>query len=396
MKVPKYLNYCVFPAIILTLYSFAVAVPGTSPESEGAQTRFRVAAIIPLTGGNAEQGQWIQNGLELAAARLQEQSGTSVDLRFEDSQGDPRQAVTAYTNIAAQGKPTAVITWGSGVGLALTPKVNRDGVIQIGVATATPDYRSEGDYTFRNFPSAELEAGFLVETLITRMAVARIGIVKINNDYGLGSARTFRDSFEKRGGEVVFDEEIEPNTTDFRSTLTKIKQKPVEYLYLALYPSEGAMFIKQARSIGLESEIIASTALLGASAFFQITGTASNNVMVASSLPEYLQKRGEAVEHFYTAYETKYGEPPGLQHVFAARAYDALLLLGQAYRDCQTRAASCIRDRLYAVRSYEGASGNLTFDSAGDVQTSFTLYRVANGKFEPAALPKAEPIDPSL
>lgn len=348
-----------------------------------AEEVLRVAAIIPLTGGAAEQGQWIRQGLELAATELRARGGISVDLLIEDSQGDPRQAVSAYSNLVALKKPAAVITWGSGVGLALSPRVNRDQIIQIGVATATPDYRSEGDYTFRNFPSAELEANFLENTLTSQLGVKRIGIVKINNDYGLGSAAAFRTAFEKQGQEVVFDEEIEPNATDFRATITKLKQMPVEHIYLALYPSEGAVFIRQARALGLKSKIVASTALIGGSAFFQTTGAASEDVMVASSSPVFLSKHSATVAQFVSSYEETFGERPGLQHIYAARAYDALLLLGQAFKKCESTSLSCLRDRLFEVEGFEGASGTLAFDHFGDVQTTFTLYRASKGKFIP-------------
>lgn len=113
----------------------------------------KLAAILPLTGNAADQGKWARRGFELAREELQTSKGTSISLLYEDSHGaDPSSAVKAYKSIQLHRKVPVVFSYGSGVGMALTPLVNSDRVIQMGIATATPKYTSAGDFTFRNFP----------------------------------------------------------------------------------------------------------------------------------------------------------------------------------------------------------------------------------------------------
>jgi ABC-type branched-subunit amino acid transport system substrate-binding protein len=126
-------------------------------------------AILPLTGNAADRGEWAKRGLELAHDELKRDGLSTFTIRYEDSQGgDPATTVQAYKSAPAQRKPVEVFTYGSGAGMALTPLVNAERVVQIGVATGTPKYRSQGDFTFRIWPSATLEGDVLAQILLEK------------------------------------------------------------------------------------------------------------------------------------------------------------------------------------------------------------------------------------
>ncbi|MCG4658940.1 hypothetical protein L0N06_21125, partial [Flavonifractor plautii] len=69
-------------------------------------------------------------------------------------------------------------------GLALTPLVNQDKIIQMGVATAAPSYSTANDYTFRDFPSSALEADYLSDVVLKNLKTNKIAVLSIKNDYG--------------------------------------------------------------------------------------------------------------------------------------------------------------------------------------------------------------------
>ena len=170
-------------------------------------------AILPLTGNAADQGEWARRGFELAEDGLSKTGDSPFTLVFEDSKGgDPASAVQADKSILARQKPLVVFTYGSGVGMALSPLVNADHVVQMGIATATPKYRSEGDYTFRNFPSAASETEFLAEVLTTRLRAKRLAIININNDYGVGTASAAKKAITEKSAQVVFEQDYDPGT----------------------------------------------------------------------------------------------------------------------------------------------------------------------------------------
>lgn len=164
-------------------------------------------ALVPLTGSAAEQGQWILDGLRLGAERAKREFNVTVNLKVEETAADPKRAITAYRALrsgsdAAQ-KPNIVFTYGSGVGVALSPLTNEEHVIQFGLATASPAYRSLDDYSFRNFPSAEVEAEFLANTVLTTLKSKRVAILRIQNEFGAGTSKAFRTVYEAKGGLIV-------------------------------------------------------------------------------------------------------------------------------------------------------------------------------------------------
>lgn len=347
-----------------------------------AEKKISLGALVPSTGSAAEQGQWIRQGLELAATRVNAEGRYKIDLWFEDTQADPKTALAAYKRRQMQHKVPLVFSYGSGVGLALSPVTNLDQVVQIGLATSAPAYRSKGDFTFRNFPSAELEAAFLAQATLKQFGTVPGAIIKINNDYGIGTATSFRQAVAERGGKFSFEDELDPDETDFRTMILKLKQQKPEYIFLAAYPAEAALFLRQLRELGLTTPVIASVALLGSQDFFNLVGSAAEGVLVASSSPlDLIECRGRAL-NFCADFEKAYSKKPSMQHIFAARAYDALLVVAEVLKNCPEPEAICLRDGLYQVKNYLGSGGDISFDEYGDVGTPFSLFRIRHANFE--------------
>lgn len=345
--------------------------------SVGAAEDITLGAILPLTGNAADQGEWARRGFELAKKKIAEKEGIKFKLVYEDSKGaDPATAVLAYKSLVARTGPVAVFTSGSGVGMALSPLANRDGVVLMGVATATPKYRSEGDFTFRNFPSASLETVFLADALKSQLKVQRLALLSINNEYGVGTSGAAKKAFTEKGGEVVFEESYDPSTTDFKSILLKLRQVKVDAVYLASMPTDGALLLKQARELKLENRFIASVAIIGGKEFFSLAGDAAENLLVVSTA---INGQNEFSQIYNRAYP---GESSG-QQIYVARAYDALMLVAQAINTCSPVSALCVRDELLKGKNFPGASGNISFDSAGEISPSFNLFVIHQREFHP-------------
>ncbi len=356
-------------------FTFLVLV--LSPRAISAEET-KLAAILPLTGNAADQGEWARRGFELAREDLKRTKELDVSLVYEDSHGgDPNSAVKAYKALRLNSKIPVVFSYGSGVGMALSPLVNADRVIQMGIATATPKYSSVGDFTFRNFPSSELETKFLVESLIKRRGITKLAVLNIMNDYGVGAAESMAKTFTANGGSISYAESYAPDETNFKSLLLKVRQSGAQAVYLAAYPTDGALILKQARQLGLSHNFIGSVATVEGKQFFELANNASEGMLVVSSIPNSETK-------FYQAYNERYpGEAPA-QIIYAARAYDALMVVAQAIKTCGGSDSSCLRDTLFTVRDYSGPSGTFSFDSSGDIVSSFQLFEIRNKAFEVA------------
>ena len=340
-----------------------------------------VGAILPLTGSGSDQGEWVKRGLELAVKEINARRESNIELVFEDSAGDPKKAVTTYQNHKSRYQMPVVITWGSGVGLALTPLVNQDKIIQMGVATAASAYSTPDDFTFRNFPDSAHEAQYIVDVVLNKLKTDRVAILKMNNDYGVSSAKGFREQYEKQGGKVLIEDVFEPGTTDFRTQLSKIKGASPSVVYLATYPKEGGLLLRQAKELGITTQFIASVAILGGREFFDLAGDSAEGLLIVTSAPVFSDDAAEPIRSFVKSYEEKYHEDLSAQHLYVARAYDAMKVLSFALDQCGTKDTDCIRRELFDVKNYPGVSGRISFDRNGDIDTTFNLQVVRNGLF---------------
>lgn len=354
----------------------------TLPPSPSTSTPLVLGALLPLTGNGSDQAEWIQQGFELALREIN-QDHERVVIRYEDTKGDTNSAISAYMKLKTQEKIPVVFSWGSGIGLALSPLANQDHIVQMGIATASPKYTSPHDYTFRNFPSASEEAKYIANQVNSIFSQSKIALVKINNDYGQGQAEVFKKEISDLGSTITLEETLEPKVVDFRSVVSKLQNTPTDIIFLATYPTEGAIFIKQLREQGVTTPIIASNAILGGAEFFTTTGAKAEGLIVSNSTPVFTDSEDLAVKDFTSKYEEAFGTSPGALQSYTARAYDALKMVMLTIDACNEPSSSCIQKELANIKNFHGASGTTSFDINGDIQTVFNLQVLKEGKFIP-------------
>lgn len=359
-----------FIKLILLVNIFFV----TSVFAEVREVDFGV--LIPLTGNAADQGEWERKGFELAREEINSANKYKVNLIYEDVSGaDAKAGVQAYKSLMFKKKVPVVFSYGSGVGMALTPLVNQDKVVQMGVATGTPAYSSEGDYTFRNFPSASLEADFNVRVLKESLKLDDIAILQVDNAYGEGYKKAFLEKFK---GNIVFQQTYDPGETDFRTLILKVRNSKAKLLYLIAYTNDGALILKQLRQLSFNLPVLGTGGIAGGENFFKLVGDSAEGLYVFGA-------KFDGKHPFLKSYNEKYNvtfNNPA-QVIFAARAYDALKIVISTLDQCPSAEATCIKDELYKIKDYPSVCGNISFDKNGDINSNFAGYQIKGREFVP-------------
>lgn len=352
--------------------------PSAGPPRAEPTIHLAIGALLPLTGGPAEQGLYAQRGIQFAVEDIQKAKRVGIEVLYEDTHGDPKTALDAYRAVLAKQKISAIATWGSGVGMVLSPVVNHDKIIQIGVATGTPDYRSPRDFTFRTFHSTLDEADFAAATISTGLAGRPVAILQIDNEYGASYAKALQERIEKGRGVVTSVETFPPGTADFRAMLTRVKRANPAVVFVAAYPAEGAALLRQRRELGLVQPVLAAGAIVGGADFVTLMRSAGEGVSIIAPAPG----DSPAARRFQDRYRAKFGDDLGGYNWYAADAFDAVKMLSAAAEQCGHDQPTCLRDRLLAMTDYDGAAGPVRFDEYGDVKSRFTLLGIAGGKLQ--------------
>lgn len=351
-------------AIVALLFHFRTPSHGRS-----------VGVILPLTGDAAGYGKSMQRGIWLGLAQVDSSASVSLVLHFEDSQGDPKLALSAYRKLVDYYHVPAIVgPFTSSETFAVAPAAERDRVVILSTGASAPGITNAGDFIFRIVTSDLFDGDVVARFVSEKLNLKSVAVIYINNDYGVGVQETFLRRFKELGGRVLLAEGYSASDSDQRTLLTKVKSSRPDAMFIVGYKEMGKV-IKQARELGIKCQIL-STGLFEDPEILATAQTAADGVYYsyASFNPN---SNTSIVKEFSIAFRNKYNSDPD---ILAALGYDAVRLIAHVYSDPSFRADQ-IRDRLYDVKDFPGAAGDMSFDRNGDVHKSFGIKRVQDGKF---------------
>ena len=354
-----------------------IVVAGLFPAMGIADEPIKVGAIFGLSGSVAQYGEWTRRGVEIARDTINNDGGIGghrVELVFEDNQGQPAVAASAFDKLVNISRLQFIMTYQSSIALAVAPLANRAKVVQMDVSAFSPKYSSPNDFTFRTGVLVSDLSTALARAMSERFHVQRAALLYIENDKGESGAQSFRDAFY---GSLALDESFRPNESDFRSLLIKVRKTGVRDLVLSAHLIESGTLLKQAKELGLELRVFSDVYSVEGSEFLKTAGSAADNIFYIA--PQFSADKVLSIAHkFAEEYEQRFAEPPTF---FAAQAYDGLFALAVAMRACQQVGSECVRAKLGEI-SFEGASGPIRFDLNGDVRDKPLCFkRVSGGRF---------------
>jgi len=131
--------------------------------------------------------------------------------------------------------------------------------------------------------------------------------------------------------------------------------------------------MKQAKELGIETQMVAPAGTIGPE-LIEIAGTAADGLIYNTEFD--LNSEREVVQNFRIKYKEKYGEDP---EIFAALGYDSTMIISDMLKICGPD-ATCIKDELYKVKDYDGASGVISFDENGDVIKPLIYMTIKDGE----------------
>lgn len=363
--------------LVIVLMALLVCPLGCKKEEPQAK-EIKIGAILPLTGEGAKYGQSAKRGIELAIKEINSSGGIhgkNISVVFEDSLMDPKQGVSAIRKMIGVNKvPVIIGAMASSVTLAVAPIAEKNKVVLLSPVSSTPALTEAGDYIFRNTYSDTYEGSRMGSYVYRQLNYKRVGMLHVNNDYGVGLTRTFREVFTGLGGIITAEEAYDSDSSDFKSQLHKIKESDPNAIYLVGYTEMGQV-LKQVKELGIVASFM-SCIMFEDPKILEIAGAAAEGVIYA--YPAYdTGSDQENVSTFVKSFKAQYDLLPD---IYAASSYDAATILASAMRRGGISAEQ-IRDALYSIRDFPGVTGKTTFDEKGDVEKSIGIKKVRNGTF---------------
>ncbi|MBE6636648.1 MAG: amino acid ABC transporter substrate-binding protein [Ruminococcaceae bacterium] len=334
-----------------------------------------IGGIGPLTGPYANYGLSVKNGCQIAVDEINAAGGVNgimLKLQFEDSQGDPEEAVNAYGKLIDDGMRVSLGGVLSGETASIVAAAKKDGILLLTPSGSALNAIAGNDNAFRvcfNDPQqGTISANFIADNqLATKVAV----FYQSDIDYSNGLYETFKTQAATRNLEIVTTQTFtKDSATDFSTQINAIKASGADLVFIPIYADEAAVFLSQAKANGLNN-----VTFFGCDGIDGILtkGVTNEDVEGMMMLTPFAADSPEAdVQKFVSAYTTAHGSAPDQ---FAADGYDAIYIIAAAMKQAgfsgeagKVDVANFQKRLVEAMTKIEvdGVTGNMTWTADGE------------------------------
>lgn len=371
-----------------------------------------IGVLAPASGTNAEKGESVFNGAQLAIEHVNAAGGVlgkRLSLIKSDDQSDASKAPAKAARVLAQGPVALVGNVQSGVTTAvLLQQAKPAGCVMISPGSTSPTFSDPavvdtGGYFFRTVPSDALQGKAIAKRAL-EAGYKRLGVVNVDNVYGNGLAAVLKEAFEAVPGHTIiqatYSEEPAPKASYSDVIGPMLAEKP-EAIALIGYPGGCSQIMKDWITSGEAPGMrwLFSEALKADSFVANVANPAKLEGMTGTAP----YSGGANFDRFVADYKERFKLPPG---PYAANAYDAVVLTAFALEQGGVESREAVKANLRAVSAggerfvsgdagigaglaairagrnvdYDGASGPVDLDARGDVTSgSYEVWKVQGG-----------------
>ena len=363
----------------------------------------KIVSSLPRTGSANAQTTTMVNGIKMAIDELNGKIG-NYTLVYEDwddasaKKGDWDPEVEAANADKAVKDPSVVAyigTYNSGAAKIAMPILNKANLPMISPANTytgltkpgmgEPNepgvYQPSGKINyFRVVPADDIQGSSAAEW-IQKLGGKSVYVLDDRGLYGKGVADVFVSSAPDHGITVLGREGIDPKAQEYRSLMTKIKEKNPDWIYYGgTTQTNAGQIAKDIVAVGLGAKLMVPDGCFE-EAFIQAAG--ADNVQGRAHVtfggvpPEQLTGKGA---DFVKKYKEKYKADP---QAYAVYGYVAAKVALDALVKNPGRDRAALRDAIAATEQKDGALGTWKFDKNGDTTLTVMSGNVVEaGKFK--------------
>ncbi|MEN8807063.1 MAG: ABC transporter substrate-binding protein [Desulfobacterales bacterium] len=375
-------------------YFLALALTSALIGSAPAAADVKIGFLAGFTGPLKSLAPGMYKGAKLAVKQINSQGGIIDGQKIIMPSGDSTCSdVTAAVDAAAQliqdEKVLAIVgPLCSGAAIAVYKNVTIPaGITAVSPSATSPAITSldDGDLVFRTSPSDVYQGNIMARLLLSK-GVKHIVITYVNNDWGKGISAELSKAFEAAGGKVSGNMAHEEGKTDYSDVIRSLSSPGVGTLVVLAYANgSGQTVLRQAVESGAFEQYVGGD------------GMASNTLIAAigsDKLRGMIVTKPGAPDSTGARVFNKFAWADNLNPAgaFVGQSYDAAFLLALAIEKNGKAERAGIANALRAVATppgevilpgewakakalikagkeinYEGATGSLDFDEAGDV-----------------------------
>lgn len=333
-------------------------------EKPGEAGSVTIGVIFSQTGIAARHNLPLVEMITLTVDRLNRNGGVlgrNIELLVLDNKSTPIGALEA-ANAAVAARVAAVIGahWSSH-SLAMAPLLQEAGIPMISPGSTNPAVTVGRNYVFRVCFIDSIQGMAMARFAAQELKVKTTAVLhNIDEQYSISLAGYFGQAFSEYGGTVVYEAGYRGDATEFSAIIQQLLVLKPEAIYIPGYTRDTAMFMKQARQMGITATFLGGDGwdLLDT----LITDTVEGSYQTVPWHPDVPYPESRAMQELYMDSQ----DEAVMRNLTTPLAYDAVMLLVDAIRRAGGADPVKIRDALASTHGFPGATGPITFDDNGD------------------------------
>jgi branched-chain amino acid transport system substrate-binding protein len=359
------------------------AVPAWAQSSPPVRVGFGSA----MSGPSAITGEGVMWAGTMVVEEINARGGIAghkVEAFFADNKGTPGEAVSAVRKLVDVDKVDVIIgQTHSGACLGALPIIKELQVPMVIEACSNPKIREllgkgGNDWGFRVNIDDLMMANAFAKSIAQHAKT--ISIVAQNDDFGRGAAAAYDAAFKKAGVKLLSTEFFDRGQADYRPVLTRLKRANPEALLLVMLASDGSVFMRQFRELGLTQKLYAR----GSLATVEFLGLIKDNPSIGDGIVEATYWTAALDPEWEKKWLERWKTPVRIHGSLAALVfkYAVVPAVEQAIKKTGKADRKSIRDALEQIDIKDSPVGPIKFDDHHQAWINMILVEMRGGELK--------------
>jgi len=298
-----------------------------------------------------------------------------IEFVIYDDQSNPVQAARIYERLITQDKVDLLLApWGTSIHAAIAPVLERFKFPMVGNSAASTKLRDlKPGYIW--FVTAAFPDRVAVELAAMLKAHGYQSVALLANvlPYSKELKNYLEPALKAQGIQILVNVEYPPDIKDMTVQLSQVKQANPQAVLSLSYPNDSALYVRQAKELGLTQTLHFLQIGPGMSFFPKLLGQAANGIV---TMGHWSPSRNPQSAAFNQAYEQRWGESP--DYLDSAESYVSVQILEQAVARAGLDKATL--RAVIASQTFDTIFGEVKFTGVENQSTPTGLLQIqANG-----------------
>lgn len=359
-------KFLIWIVVVVVFIGGILFLNNKTHESSLENGSIKIGALVMLSGDGAVYGEGAKRGIDLAVEEFNAtHPENQVQIVYEDTHSDPRQAVSGYQKLVNVDRVEGIIgpLFQTEIA-AVTPLIKKDNIPVVALSPIPAKQRDVLKNPLTYWPDPTIESATIAEHVYNQ-GVRKVGVLGTQDSWENEVTHGFANKFRQLGGEITALEIVLPDTSDLRLPISKIIASKPEAVYLGTY----MQFIRATKalkdqgykgrlySIEIDSYLASETKDTAHGLQFVSLDLYSNN--------------------FADKIEARYGQKPNIP---VGQAYDATYILLNTLLESETREEAL--EKLRNLKEYNGVSGRVIFGEDNRASFNTPIFELQDGEIK--------------